>query len=150
MSYIIAIIAIVVIGVGFTLFQSKNTDSEPMVVTEEIVELKEAPIVADTTTAADYQDGTYATDVTYQTPKRDEYGVNVSLTLTKDIVTDAKITYSNGAEKDPNAARFEAAYKAEVIGKDIDTINLSRVGGASLTTTAFNNALVNIKADAKS
>lgn len=150
MPYIIAIIAIVVIGLGFTLFQSKNTDPVTTTTTEETIELTEAPIVTDTQTAADYQDGTYTTDVTYQTPKRDEYGVNVSLTLTKDIVTDAKVIYSNGAEKDPNAAKFEAAYKTEVIGKDIDTLNLARVGGASLTTAAFNNALVKIKADAKS
>jgi hypothetical protein len=150
MPYIIALLAIVVIGVGFTLFQQKNSDSTPIAITEETVELKEAPITTETTTTADYKDGTYTTDVTYQTPKRDEYGVNVSLTLTKDIVTDAKVTYSNGAEKDPNAAKFEAAYKTEVIGKDIDTLKLSRVGGASLTTAAFNNALTNIKTDAKS
>jgi hypothetical protein len=150
MPYIIALLAIVVLGVGFTLIQTKNTDQTPVTVTEETIELKEAPIVADTTAAADYKDGSYETQVTYQTPKRDEYGVAVSLTLTKDIVTDIKVAYSNGAEKDPNAAKFEAAHKTEVIGKDIDTLNLSRVGGASLTTAAFNNALVNIKADAKS
>ncbi len=150
MPYIIAIIAIVVIGVGFTLFQSKSNDSAPVTITQETIKLEEAPIATESTATADYKDGTYSTDVTYQTPKRDEYGVAVSLTLAKDIVTDAKVIYSNGAEKDPNAAKFEAAYKTEVIGKDIDTLNLSRVGGASLTTAAFNNALVNIKADAKS
>ncbi len=151
MPYIIAIIAIVVIGVGFTLFQSgRSTEQAPAVMTTETV----APVITETPTSetvtADYKDGTYTTNVTYQTPKRDEYGVAVSLTLTKDIVTDTKVTYSNGAEKDPNAAKFEAAYKTEVIGKDIDTLNLSRVGGASLTTGAFNNALTNITADAKS
>ena len=150
MPYVIAIIAIVVIGVGFTLFQSKGTESTSVTVTDETIKLEEAPIIAETVTTTDYSDGTYTTDVTYQTPKRDEYGVNVSLTLVKDIVTDAKVTYSQGAENDPNAARFEAAYKGEVIGKDIDALNLSRVGGASLTTAAFNNALVKIKADAKS
>ncbi len=152
MSYIIAIIAIVVIGVGFTLFQSGGS-SEPTSATTQTTELitpttTETPVAE--TASTDYKDGTYATDVTYVTPKRDEYGVNVSLILTRDIVTDVKVTYSKGGEKDPNAARFQAAYKAQVIGKDIDTLNLSRVGGASLTTAAFNNALVNIKADAKS
>lgn len=151
MSYIIAIVAIVILGVGFTLFQSeKASEQTPTTIPTKTIELEKAPISSDTTSSADYKDGTYSTDVTYQTPKRDEYGVNVSLTLVKDIVTDAKVTYSNGGEKDPNAARFEAAYKVEVIGKDIDTLNLARVGGASLTTAAFNNALVNIKADAKS
>lgn len=164
MSYIIAIIAIVVIGVGFTLFQSqKSTEVEVATApTQEIVtqEIEASPTPEQvtptepttnpTTAESDYADGTYTANVTYLTPKRDEYGVAVSLTLTKDIVTGAKVTYSNGAENDPNAAKFEAAYKAQVIGKDIDSLNLSRVGGASLTTGAFNDALVKIKADAQS
>lgn len=151
MPYIIAIIAIVIIGVGFTLFQSNQTETETAVVTTTEQAAPSTPEVPATeTSTVDYKDGSYTTNVTYQTPKRDEYGVAVSLTLTKDIVTDAKVVYSNGAEKDPNAAKFEAAYKTEVIGKDIDTLNLSRVGGASLTTAAFNDALVKIKADAKS
>ena len=151
MPYIIAIVVVVALGVGFTLFQNKSVEAPTLPpVTQEAPAKTTETNVGSSNTKSDYKDGTYATDVTYFTPKRDEYGVNVSLKLTKDIVTDAKVTYSNGGEKDPNAARFEAAYKAEVIGKDIDTLNLSRVGGASLTTAAFNNALVNIKADAKS
>ncbi len=157
MSYVIAIIAIVVIGVGFTLFQSQKateveiSTSNQEAVTQERAPSQPAPETTNNSTAqSEYTDGTYTANVTYLTPKRDEYGVAVSLTLTKDIVTGATVTYSNGAEKDPNAARFEAAYKAEVIGKDIDTLNLSRVGGASLTTNAFNDALVKIKADAQS
>jgi hypothetical protein len=151
MSYIIAIVIVIALGVGFTLFQNKSAEAPTVAPVAQEVPVPTTPTEpAAAASATDYTDGTYATDVTYFTPKRDEYGVNVSLTLMKDIVTDAKVTYSNGGEKDPNAARFEAAYKAEVIGKDIDTLNLSRVGGASLTTAAFNNALVNIKADAKS
>lgn len=164
MPYIIAIIAIVIIGVGFTLFQTNNSgqvvsEATTSTLVPENTTTTETPSeeplevtgsANSTGVLSDYENGTYTTSVTYQTPKRDEYGVAVSLTLTNDIVTDAKVVYSNGAENDPNAARFEAAYKTEVIGKDIDTLNLARVGGASLTTAAFNNALVNIKADAKS
>lgn len=151
MSYIIAIVIVIALGVGFTLFQNKPAEAPTVAPATQEAPVPTTPAEpAAASSATDYTDGTYTTDVTYFTPKRDEYGVNVSLTLTKDIVTDAKVTYSNGGEKDPNAARFEAAYKKEVIGKDIDTLNLSRVGGASLTTAAFNNALVNIKTDAKS
>jgi hypothetical protein len=160
MPYIIAIIVIIALGVGFTLFQSRgeaerSMDQVPAVITAPPASTSESPTapetpVTQTTTTSDYKDGTYKSDVTYQTPKRDEYGVGVSLTLSKDIVTGVTVTYSQGAEKDPNAQRFEAAYKTEVIGKDIDTLNLARVGGASLTTGAFNNALAEIKSDAKS
>lgn len=161
MPYIIAILVVVALGVGFTVFQSNKT--EPVATTEisGVTDLapnknsepvkgpsSSAPEVA--APASDYKDGEYSTQTTYLTPRRDEYGVAVSLSLSKDIVTGVTVTYSQGAENDPNAARFEAAYKAQVIGKDIDTLNLSRVGGASLTTGAFNKALITIKADAKS
>jgi formylmethanofuran:tetrahydromethanopterin formyltransferase len=151
MSYVIAILIVVALGVGFTLFQNSKAEAPAAVqVTQEAPTRTAEAEVENKVTKSDYKDGSFSTDVTYLTPKRDEYGVNVSLTLKQDIITDAKVTYSNGAEKDPNAAKFEAAYKVQVIGKDIDTLELSRVGGASLTTGAFNNALVQIKADAKS
>ena len=162
MPYLIAIALVVIGGAAYYFLQDSTAvvTPEPTPVTQELVtpEADSQQNVSPTTesnptpstTATDYNDGTYETDVTYLTPMRSEYGVNVSLTLTKDIVTGATVTYSDGAENDPNAAKFQAAYKAQVIGKDIDTLNLARVGGASLTTGAFNNALVAIKADAKS
>jgi uncharacterized protein with FMN-binding domain len=151
MPYIIAIVVVIALGVGFTLFQNKPAETPTVTpVTQEVPARTTETEIESNSAKSDYKDGTFTTDVTYLTPKRDEYGVNVALTLKQDIITDAKVTYSQGAEKDPNAARFEAAYKVQVIGKDIDTLELSRVGGASLTTGAFNNALANIKADAKS
>jgi len=145
MPYIIAVLVLAVIGIGFTFFQT-NKQVTPA-----------TPVAKTTTTdtemataANDYKDGAYTTSVMYLNPAKAEYKLEVSLTLNGDLVTDAQIIYSQGAEKDPNAQKFEAAYRTEVIGKDIDTLNLSRVGGASLTTGGFNNALTNIKADAKS
>ncbi len=168
MPYIIAFVIIIVIGLGFTLFNSSKTadqsandtgilveenfDGEIDITTDSIA-TKPAPetpttkpeVVAD---APDYVDGTYTTAVTYTTPKNDEYLLDITLTIANDVVVDADVVYSQGAEKDPNAQRFEAAYEAQVIGKDMDAISLSRVGGASLTTGAFNNALAKIKYDA--
>lgn len=167
MPYLIAIV-LVAIGGSIYYFLQDNTPVATKPEVEELVQAetsapsspeKSSSQATDTPTPAtndsgietsDYKNGIHNTSVTYLTPKRDEYAMTVSLTLTGDIVTDASINYSQGAEKDPNAQRFEAAYKAEVIGKDIDTINLSRVGGASLTTGAFNDALANIKTEAKS
>ena len=160
MPYLIAIIVLVVVALGFTLFRS-NTPAE----TTEVVSLNSSSTAqgdvmavpagdADSnndspnTTATAFKNGSYDTVVTYLTPLRTEYKLDVELTLKDGIVTGADVGYSQGAEKDPNAQRFEAAYKTEVIGKSLDSINLSRVGGASLTTGAFNNALAEIKADA--
>ncbi|MEY2664938.1 MAG: hypothetical protein RLZZ480_43 [Candidatus Parcubacteria bacterium] len=145
MPYVIAILVVAILGVGFTFFQANKSEAPAPAAQETSV-----PTTNTTAGAASYKDGSHVTKVTYMTPARSEYALDVTLVLENDIVTDAQVTYSQGAEKDPNAAKFDAAYRTEVIGKDIDAINLSRVGGASLTTGAFNNAVANIKNDAKS
>ncbi len=103
------------------------------------------PVPSDST----YQDGTYTTDVTYQVPSGQFEPVKVTMTLDNDIITDVELEFEGivGTSR-LNQAKFVNAYEPLVIGKDIDSLNLSRVGGASLTTKAFNSALVNIKADA--
>ena len=138
MPYITAIIIAVVLGAGYTYYETHDTST-----TTPIAQ------VAPADTNASHKDGTYSSEVTYLTPTFSKYQLDVSLSIKNNIVTEATVGYSQGAEKDPNAQRFEGAYKTEVIGKDINSINLSRVGGASLTTGAFNEALTKIKTDAK-
>lgn len=175
MPYIIAIVVLVVAAVGFSFLQNKDVTPEVTLdqqTTDTPTSTPDAGIASEPTSpegaapqnaatsneaptqgteavaTSDYKDGTYRSQVTYFTPNRDEYLLDVSLTLKDDVVTAANVTYSQGAEKDPNAQRFEKAYRTEVIGKEIESLNLSRVGGASLTTGAFNEALAEIKADA--
>lgn len=96
-----------------------------------------------------YVDGTYNTDVTYRVPSGDLEPVKVQVTLNNDIITDVELEFEGivGTSR-LNQAKFVNAYEAVVIGKDIDSLNLSRVGGASLTTKAFNEAVANIKVEA--
>lgn len=163
MSYLIALIIIMVAGVTFTVFRNdvsaptiESTASTTDVAVTPLETTAQNAIVEETTSAptiaevSAYTNGTHTTSVTYMTPKRSTYLMDVTLTLTADTVTNATIVYSQGAEKDPNAQRFENAYRAEVIGKKIDDLNLSRVGGASLTTNAFNEAVAKIKTSAQS
>lgn len=154
MAYVIGALVLIVLAVGFTLV--KNND--PVPTTSEVVVTETTNTVVDETSelasdetpvlVSDYSDGSYTASVTYLTPMQTEYHLDVTLTLASDVVVDANIVYSQGAEKDPNAQRFEGVYQAEVIGMDIDSLNLSRVGGASLTTGAFNKALAEIKTQA--
>ena len=138
MPYITAIIIAVVLGAGYTYYETRDAST-----TTPIAQ------VAAADTVASRKDGTYTSEVTYLTPTFSKYQLDVSLSIKNNIVTEATVADSQGAEKDPNAQRFEGAYRAEVIGKDINSLNLSRVGGASLTTGAFNEALAKIKTDAK-
>ena len=44
--------------------------------------------------------------------------------------------------------QFASGIAAEVVGKDIDELEVSRVAGSSLTSEGFNQAVDAIKADA--
>jgi hypothetical protein len=147
MPYVIAIIVLLLVGIGFTMLQAPKEVTDTVVRTEE-QEITITPSQDDQTlTATTIPDGSHGTKVTYFTPKRDEYTMEISLTTENGIITDSTIVYSNGAEVDPNAQRFEGAYKEMVIGQSIHDLSLSRVAGASLTTNAFNEAVAKIVAE---
>ena len=101
------------------------------------------------TNSAAYKNGTYELDSSYNTPGGLEtIGVKVVLenVLLKEVVITPKA-------KSPDAkkyqGRFVSGYQSEVVGKNIDELNLDRVSGSSLTPKAFNEALEKIKQQAK-
>jgi hypothetical protein len=85
-------------------------------------------------------------EASYFTPRRTEHEILVSLTLKDRVVVDADVTYDGGAGVTPSHQAFDAAYTSEVVGKRLNEINLSRVGGASLTSEAFNEAVAAMRA----
>jgi outer membrane biosynthesis protein TonB len=199
MPYIIAVLFLVVIGTGFTLFQSNNVNEETKTIDAIVEELKETasstfttveegmeieaeeptevtqeeptPQVADTTPpkqqpkpgttpaptptptpapsapASTYTNGTYRTSSTYRTPDG-TYTMDVSITVANDKITNSTLSFDSNGARDGYSKRFSSAYQSNVIGKDLETVSLSRVGGASLTTRAFNSALSSIRSQA--
>ncbi len=108
----------------------------------------DSPFEADTESV--YTDGTHAVVANYQAPNKANHIVSVSLTLENDVVTASTLAFS-GDQVDTSKGfqgKFAAAYEAQIIGKKLDDIKLSRVGGASLTTGAFNDAIAQVKATA--
>ncbi len=96
-----------------------------------------------------FVDGTYTTQTSYFTPRRTEHTMDVTFTLNDDIVTDVSILWDGSAEpKTPSHSGFDAAYKAEVVGRPLNEIFLSRVGGASLTSESFNEVIENVEIEA--
>lgn len=99
-------------------------------------------------TSAEYADGTYEADGEYQSPGGTE-SITVTLTLSDDTVTDVEVVQHASAG---NAAQFQGQFAAGisdvVVGQDIDTLNVSRVAGSSLTSGGFADALETIKSDA--
>jgi uncharacterized protein with FMN-binding domain len=103
-----------------------------------------------TGSSASYKDGTYTEDGDYTSPGGPQ-SVTVKLTLAGNKVSAVTVT---GHASDPTAKSYQAQFvggiSAAVVGKDIDSLNVSRVAGSSLTSGGFNAALKTIKADALS
>ena len=98
----------------------------------------------------EYKDGTYSAIGSYDSPGGlDRLGVSV--TIANDVVTDSSLTLMPG---DHTSSRYQQAfaggYKAQVIGKAVDSIHLDTVSGSSLTPIGFDQALAAIKSKAKS
>ena len=108
------------------------------------------PVVTTPKTA--YKDGTYTVTTSYLAPGRSTHNVTATLKIVNDTITESRVNYS-GDDVETSAqyqSKFTQAYQTQVIGKKLDTITLSRVGGASLTTGAFNKAIAEVKASARS
>lgn len=101
-------------------------------------------------TASIYKDGTYTATGSYMSPGGYDQ-ITVTLIIANGIVTDATVVSGAGdGTSQRYQDRFIAGYKPLVIGKDIATLNVSRVSGSSLTPIGFNDAVAQIKTAAKS
>lgn len=98
--------------------------------------------------ATTYKDGTYTADGSYQTPETVE-SISVTLTLADGVVTDVEVTGDPQArETEQYQGQFIDGIADEVVGKNIDDLDVSRVAGSSLTSGGFNQALASIKEQA--
>ncbi len=98
---------------------------------------------------ADYADGTYSANVSYTVPNGHVEDVVVTLTLDDAVIVDTEFVFNatNGTSEQYQG-RFTDWHEPEVVGKSINEVSLSRLGGASLTSEAFNRALLDIKQQA--
>lgn len=96
-----------------------------------------------------YKDGTYEVVGEYISPGGNE-SINVNLVLKDGVVTDATVV-SNATR--PNSVKFQGqfigGFKDQVIGKNIDEINITKVSGSSLTPKGFMDALNKVKVQAQ-
>jgi uncharacterized protein with FMN-binding domain len=108
----------------------------------------EEPAVAIT---GPYTDGEYRATADYQSPNGTET-IDVALTLENDIIEKITVT-GKSVSPSPEVLRFQGEFEdgisAVVTGKNIDELDVHRVGGSSLTSSGFNEAIGQIKAKAK-
>ncbi|KQX08341.1 hypothetical protein ASC59_00880 [Leifsonia sp. Root1293] len=95
-----------------------------------------------------YTDGDYTATGEYSTPGGRE-DVTVTVTIADDIVTAVDVT---GSATSGNSKQYQSAFisgiSTEVVGKDIDSLDVSKVAGSSLTSGGFNAAIDTIRDDA--
>jgi uncharacterized protein with FMN-binding domain len=98
--------------------------------------------------AGDYADGTYTASGDYSAPSGTET-VEVTITLADNVITAVEVV---GGASDPEARLHQGEFidgiQGVVVGKNIDEIQVDKVGGSSLTSGGFNRAVDAIKADA--
>ena len=102
-------------------------------------------------TGGEYQNGEYTATGSYIPPSNTKEEVTVSLTLSDGVVTDLEVSTSGNH---PTSKRYQAEFtdgiQKEVVGKPIDSLDVGKVAGSSLTSQGFNKALEQIKAEAGS
>ena len=156
MPIVVAVLGVSMVVLAVLLFTlSPAEKTAPVVETQEVnrtetMEAEEEAVV-ETEPLLDVETSlmakTYTGSGTYLTPARTNHKIDVSLTVEDGIVTAADVIYDGGEGfSNPNQERFDGAFEAQVVGKSLDSISLSRVGGASLTSEAFNQAVVAIRA----
>jgi len=153
---IIAVFAIILIllvsGGGFLFLNNKEGSvSEEMLEGQEEIQTSPAPkSTPESINPVKYKDGTYSAEGKYTVHSGEEQ-IRVKITIKNGVITDvvvvqeAKLPMSKTMQAD-----FVANFKPMVIGKNIDTLVLGKVSGSSLTPLGFNNAVNQIKEQAKS
>lgn len=148
MIMIAAVVIILVLVVGSAAVLKMNNKDQAAV---------EAP--ADTGTSAGevspegsvtYKDGEYSAQGEYSYHSGTE-SIGVSLTLKDGVVESVEVELMATSPTSKSMQEdFAANYESEVVGKSIDEINLGKISGSSLTPKGFNDAIEQIKNQAKS
>ena len=103
----------------------------------------------ESTDTSTYEDGTYSATGSYISPGGVE-SIDLTMTIENGVITATELgqNASDGDAQQYQAA-FASGYAELIVGKDVNEVSLSRVAGSSLTSNGFNDALDQIKDDAR-
>ena len=147
-----AIIVIVLVGVvtSVVIIVSNNSkgDTKNMTMSQNGTKSGDSATV-DSTDTSTYKDGTYSATGMYLSPGGRET-LALTVTIKGGVIIDTTLkTEPATQESAQHQQDFADNYKALVMGKKINGLSLSRVAGSSLTSNGFNDALTEIRSDAK-
>lgn len=103
-----------------------------------------------TEVSSGYKDGTYTASASYSVPHNGSNSIAVTLTVKDGVITavNADNSYTDH-ESSEYIDMFEQALEGKVVGQSVASLSPSRIGGASLTTGGFSDALETIRTQAK-
>lgn len=149
------LVIVVVIGVGVIVSNQSQPQADlastpsPGITTEASPSASPGSSEEESATTSAYKDGTYEATGSYVSPGGNQT-IKVSLMVKDGAIADANTTAgASDRTSQEYQGKFISGYKAQVVGKQLDEVNLSRVSGSSLTSRGFNDALNQIKNQAK-
>lgn len=117
-------------------------------VSESTSELTTLPEI-DPNTSFIYKSGTYTAIGNYNSPGGAEE-IDVKIVLEDDVVVDAEvISRATRPRSITMQGQFVSGFKEQVVGKYLDEVLLDKVSGSSLTPKGFNEAIAEIKEQAR-
>ncbi|WP_341393634.1 FMN-binding protein [Arthrobacter sp. G119Y2] len=103
----------------------------------------------DAAPAGSYADGEYSAQGSYTPPSNQTEDVDVTLTLEDSVVTALEVTTSgNHPTSKMHQRDFTSKVQEQVVGRNLDELDVDKVGGSSLTSSGFNKALDAIRSEA--
>jgi uncharacterized protein with FMN-binding domain len=164
---VLAIGAAVIIAVGAMVFINYQSQKElsklPPVVTptaapnppssatkgDAMVASEGAMTASNGAMMSTYKNGSYEAMGHYTSPNGPET-IDIKVTIKDGIITDTTAIPQATFPKSQNfQGLFTNGYKPLVVGKKLDEVKLDKVSGSSLTPKGFNDAIEQIKAQAK-
>lgn len=104
---------------------------------------------SEATNPGGYADGTYEATGSYSTPGGTD-SIGLTVTLENGIIVSTELDqHADSGNSAQFQGQFASGYEELVVGKDIDEVQLSRVAGSSLTSNGFNQAIEEIKEEAR-
>lgn len=97
-----------------------------------------------------FKDGTYTVEDAYFVMVGLSEPMRTTITLDGGVIADVKVSFdTQDIHSEYYQRGFETSYKLQVIGANITDVPFSRIGGASLTTGGFNDAVQKVMVQAQ-
>ena len=99
--------------------------------------------------SAGYKNGTYTAQSSYMVP-HGQNTISVQMSVENGSITAVKTSHNySDQESAYYTESFNSLIEQKVVGKSLSKLSVGRVGGASLTSSAFDDAIATIQNEAK-